>query len=243
MRASINCDLGEKDTVSELGPEVELLPYIDMANIACGGHAGSESVMRAMIQACVQHGVRIGAHPGYPDRENFGRVSKAVDVVLLRGWLAEQLGLFRGVAQELGATVHHVKPHGALYHDAASSEEIARIVVEASVEFFGNVSIVALTNSALERVARRQGLAVMGEAFGDRRYTPSLALQSRTVPGSVLTPAEAEIQVKQMLNHGTVPTSEGSKPIRFQTLCVHSDSHDSLDIVRRIRLLFDKIKY
>src|SRR5690554_762642 len=109
MRASISSDLGEKDTVSELGPEVKLLPYIDMANIACGGHAGSESVIRAMMQACVQHGVRIGAHPGYPDRENFGRVSRAADVVLLRGWLSEQPGLFRGLAKECGATVHHVK--------------------------------------------------------------------------------------------------------------------------------------
>lgn len=237
MQIYLNCDLGEKDTVSELAAELELLPYIDMANIACGGHAGSESVMRAMIQTCVQHGVRIGAHPGYPDRENFGRVSKAADVVLLRGWLSEQLGLFRGVTEELGATVHHVKPHGALYHDAASSEEIARIVVEVSVEFFGNVCIVAPPNSALERVARRQGLAVMGEAFGDRRYTPSLALQSRTVPGSVLTPAEAEIQVKQMLSLGTVPTKDGPKPIRFQTLCVHSDSPDSLEIVQIVQHL------
>lgn len=237
MRASINSDLGEKDTVSELGPELDLLPYIDMANIACGGHAGSESVMRAMIQACVQQGVRIGAHPGYPDRENFGRVSRAADVVLLRGWLSEQLGLFRSLAKECGATVHHVKPHGALYHDTASSEEIARIVVETSIKIFGDVSIVAPPDSALESVARRQGLAVMGEAFGDRRYTPSLALQSRTVPGSVLTPAEAEIQVKQMINFGTVPTSEGSKPISFQTLCVHSDSPDSLEIVRIVKQL------
>ena len=237
MRALINCDLGEKDTVSELGPELDLLPYIDMANIACGGHAGSESVMRAMIQACVQQGVRIGAHPGYPDRENFGRVSKAADVRLLRGWLSEQLGLFRGLAEELGATVHHVKPHGALYHDTASSEEIARIVVEASVEFFGKVCMVAPPDSALERVARRQGLAVMGEAFGDRRYTPSLALQSRTVPGSVLTPDEAEIQVKQMVAKGTVPTEDGPKTISFQTLCVHSDSPNSLEIVRIVKQL------
>ena len=237
MKTFLNCDLGEKDAVADLSPELELLPYIDMANIACGGHAGSESVMRAMIQACVGSGVLIGAHPGYPDRKNFGRVSRAADVGLLRGWLSEQLGLFRGVAEACGAQVHHVKPHGALYHDAASSEEIARIVVEGTMEYFGIVRMVAPQDSALESVARRQGLAVMEEAFGDRRYTPSLALQSRTVPGSVLTPAEAEIQVKQMLGQGTVPTNEGPKPINFQTICVHSDSPDSLEIVRRIKQL------
>lgn len=237
MQKLLNCDLGEKDEVSELSPELELLPYVDMANIACGGHAGSESVIRAMIQACIGHAVQIGAHPGYPDRESFGRVSMATDVGLLRGWLSEQLGLFRRLSKECGAEVHHVKPHGALYHDAASSEEIARIVVEASIEFFGEVIIVAPPNSALENVARRQGLAVMEEAFGDRRYTPSLALQSRAVSGSVLTPDEAEIQVKEMLNQGTVPTSEGPKPIRFQTLCVHSDSPNSLEIMSRIKQL------
>lgn len=241
MKKLINCDLGEKDAVSELGPELELLPFIDMANIACGGHAGSESVMRAMMRACVSHGVRIGAHPGYPDREHFGRVSRAADVGLLRGWLSEQLGLFRSVAKECGVDVHHVKPHGALYHDAASSEEIARIVVEGAMEYFGKVSMVAPPDSALESVARRQGLAVMGEAFGDRRYTPSLALQSRTVPGSVLTPAEADIQVNQMLGQNTVPTSDGPQTIRFQTLCVHSDSPDSLEIVQRIRLIWYKV--
>jgi len=237
MKTFLNCDLGEKDAVADLSPELELLPYIDMANIACGGHAGSESVMRAMIQACVGSGVLIGAHPGYPDRKNFGRVSRAADVGLLRGWLSEQLGLFRRVAQVVGVSVHHLKPHGALYHDAGSSEEIARIVVDASMEFFGEVIIVAPPDSALQSVARRQGLSVMVEAFGDRRYTASLALQSRTVPGSVLTPDEAEIQVKQMLSLGTVPTDEGPKPINFQTICVHSDSPDSLKIVRSIKQL------
>ncbi len=237
MRKYLNCDLGEKDEVSELGPELELLPFIDMANIACGGYAGSESVMRAMMQGCVRHGVRIGAHPGYPDREQFGRVSRAADVGLLRGWLSEQLGLFRVLAEECGVEVHHVKPHGALYHDAASSEEIARIVVEAVVEFFGKVIMVAPPDSVLGSVARRQGLVVLEEAFADRRYTPSLALQSRTVPGSVLTPEEAEIQVRQMLHHGTVPTTDGSRPIHFQTLCVHSDSPDSLEMVQIVKQL------
>ncbi len=237
MQKFINCDLGEKDTVSDLGPDLELLPYIDMANIACGGHAGSEAVIRAMIQACVPCGVRIGAHPGYPDRESFGRVSRAADVGLLRGWLSEQLGRFRGVAEACGVQVHHLKPHGALYHDAGSSEEIARVVVEGAMEYFGMVRMVAPQDSALESVARRQGLAVMVEAFGDRRYTPSLALQSRTVPGSVLTPAEAEIQVKQMLSLGTVPTEEGPKPIHFQTICIHSDSPDALALVNRVKQL------
>jgi UPF0271 protein len=237
MRILLNCDLGEKDDVSDLGPELELLPFIDMANIACGGHAGSEAVMRCMMVACRQYVVRIGAHPGYPDREQFGRVSRVADVGLLRGWLSEQLGLFRRVARECGMSVHHVKPHGALYHDAAESQEIAQIVVEVSVEVFGSVIMVAPPDSALERVARHRGLEVMVESFADRRYTPSLALQSRSVPGSVLSPSEAEIQVKHMLEHGTVLTSGGPKPIRFQTLCIHSDSPNSLDMVKSIKNL------
>jgi 5-oxoprolinase (ATP-hydrolysing) subunit A len=237
MKLLLNCDLGENDEISESGSDFNLLPFIDMANIACGGHAGSEAVVRAMIVACDKQGVRIGAHPSYPDRVQFGRVSRATDVGLLRGWLSEQLGLFSRVARECGVSVHHVKPHGALYHDASVSDKIARIVVESSFQILGNVVVVAPPDSALESVAVEQGLDVMAEAFADRRYTASLALQPRTTPGSVLSPGEAEIQVRQMLNHGTTPTTDGPRPIRFQTLCIHSDSPNALDMLKTIRFL------
>jgi 5-oxoprolinase (ATP-hydrolysing) subunit A len=240
MNPLLNCDIGEKDSVQDLGPELELLPYIDMANIACGGHAGSANVMRAMMVACAKVGVRIGAHPSYPDREQFGRVSRAADVGALRGWLSEQLGLFRRIADELGVTVHHVKPHGALYHDAHVSEPIADIVVKVTRTILGDVAMVGQARSALEKSANRAGLPYLTEAFADRHYTTSLALQSRTVPGSVLSATEARMQVQQLLTHGTIETPAGPQPIHFQTLCVHSDSPEAKEILTTLHPLIHK---
>jgi len=240
MNPLINCDIGEKDTVQDMDPELELLPYIDMANIACGGHAGSAEVIRAMMEACAQGRVRVGAHPSYPDREQFGRVSRAADVGALRGWLSEQLVLFRRIADELGVTVHHVKPHGALYHDAYRSQPIAQIVVEVTHAILGDVAIVGPARSALEASVGSAGLPYLAEAFADRRYTTSLDLQSRTVPGSVLSANEALMQVQQLLTHGTIETPTGPQPVHFQTLCVHSDSPDAKEILTMLHPLIHK---
>lgn len=235
MNILINCDLGEKDTIEELESELGLLPYIDMANIACGGHAGSDEVMQNMMTACRNQGVKIGAHPSYPDKARFGRVSLVSNVETLQEWLSDQLNTFRSIAISSGIQIHHLKPHGALYHDAGQNPEIAQIVVDVTMRYLGNGKIVGPADSHLESIAIRSGLAFLAEAFADRRYTPSLALQSRTTPGSVLTPDQATAQVRQMTTLGTVPTSAGPKEIRFDTLCVHSDSPGALHILQSIR--------
>lgn len=240
MRSSkylVNCDLGEKDNTDELSLDLKLLPYIDMANIACAGHAGSHDVMQFMMDACKQNNVHIGAHPSYPDRKNFGRISIPADGDKIRTWISQQLNLFLKIAAETGVTIHHMKPHGALYHDTAQLDVIAAMVVDVTQELMGSVAIVGPAGTALEAATIRVGLPYLAEAFADRRYTPSLALQSRTIPGSVLSPAQASDQIHQMITHGTVTTSDGPRPIRFDTLCIHSDSPDALTITRSLHNL------
>ena len=255
MKFLINCDLGEVDHVSKLENDKIFLRYINMANIACGGHAGSDEVMIEILKYCKRLDVLPGAHPSYPDRQNFGRTTLPATTDDIRRWTFEQVQRINDHATRSEIAIHHIKPHGALYHDTMNGLNIAEAfilgVLDANKSWKSNtakipnveqsnpstIHIVGQSGSKLEQVCIREGLPFLSEAFADRKYLPSGALQSRTIPGSVLNPEEALIQVKSMMSNGTVDSTNGPIPIKFDTICVHGDSPDALSILESISKL------
>jgi UPF0271 protein len=219
----LSADLGE----GAAGEEA-IWPLITSANVACGGHAGDEASMREAVRRAREHGVRLGAHPSYPDRANFGRKSLTMEPAALRASIAEQLDALRAIAGEL----HHVKPHGALYNDAHRDRALAEVVIEA----IGSLAIVCSDTSAMAAAARAAGTPVIREAFADRRYEADGALVSRSIAGSLLTIEEAAAQAALLVNEGVVVARDGSRlPIGFETICIHADMEGAIERLHAIR--------
>lgn len=233
MKVDLNCDLGEG-----MGHDAELMPLITTANIACGAHAGDEATMRRTIALAQQHGVAIGAHPGFPDREHFGRRERAIFPRDAGELVASQVRRLQRIAAESGASVTHVKLHGALYNMAARDRELAAGIVAALAEIAGRPSLVALAGSELERLARAgRGVPVVAEVFADRTYGADGSLTPRSRPGALITDEAAAVaQVRRMLCDGVVRTTEGGwVPVRAETVCLHGDGINAVAFARRLR--------
>lgn len=234
----LNCDMGEMDVVEDLGHDMECLDFIHMANIACDGHSGSDEVMIEVLKACKAKSVLPGAHPSYPDRQNFGRTTIPATTDDIRHWTHEQVLRLAKHASSVGVNLHHVKPHGALYHDTMNKINVAEAFIQGVLSALNDgVAIVGQSGSKLEQVCIRESLPFLSEAFADRKYLPNGALQPRSIPGSVLNTEQAVAQVKSMIENGHVISTEGPIPIRFDTVCVHGDSPDALSILQSIRQL------
>lgn len=223
----LNSDLGE-------GAEQDaaLMPWISSANIASGGHAGDGATMRATLALARRHGVAVGAHPGYPDRENFGRLEMAASAPEVREWVRTQVQALQVEAAALGVRLRHVKPHGALYHRAARDPAIARVLAAAVFECDPNLVLVGLAGSGLLAAGREAGLAVAGEAFVDRAYQEDGSLVARSDPRALLANEDdAVAQALELALHGTVTSVEGTKvSVRAETLCVHGDGPQAVAI-------------
>jgi 5-oxoprolinase (ATP-hydrolysing) subunit A len=218
----LSADLGEGAPGEE-----EIWPLIDSANVACGGHGGDEASMRDAVARAGEHGVRLGAHPSYPDRENFGRVSLAIAPDELRASLIAQLDALRAFA-----TLHHVKPHGALYNDAHRDRALAEVIIDA----IADCAIVCSDSSQMAAAARARGLRVIREAFADRRYEADGSLMSRKLAGSLLTVDEAAQQARMLAMEGAVIARDGSRiVIPFDTICIHADMEHAAERLRAIR--------
>lgn len=218
----LSADLGEGAPGEE-----EIWPLIDSANVACGGHVGDEASMRDAAARARAHGVRLGAHPSYPDRENFGRVSMSIAPDTLRASLIAQLDALRAFAP-----LHHVKPHGALYNDAHKDRALAEVIIDA----IGEMAIVCSDSSQMAAAARARGLRVIREAFADRRYEPDGSLMSRKLAGSLLTVEEAAQQARMLATEGAVIARDGSRiSVPFDTICIHADMEHAVDRLRAIR--------
>lgn len=218
----LSADLGEGAP-----GEDEIWPLIDSANVACGGHVGDDASMRDAASRAREHSVRLGAHPSYPDRENFGRVSLPVPHDELRASLVAQLDALRKFA-----TLHHVKPHGALYNDAHKDRALAEVIIDA----IGDLAIVCSDTSQMAAAARARGLRVIREAFADRRYEPDGSLMSRKLAGSLLTVEEAAAQALMLAREAAVIARDGSRiTVPFDTICVHADMQHAVDRLRAIR--------
>jgi 5-oxoprolinase (ATP-hydrolysing) subunit A len=241
VRIEISCDLGEAQTDAERAVEARLWTLVDAANVACGGHVGDLDTMREAVRAASRHGVILGAHPSFPDREGFGRRAMEIAPDTLARSLREQIGALREIAEEEGVELRRVKPHGALYNLAHNDENLASIVAEA-VQQSGQLALVASPGSALLAAGERLGLEVIAEAFGDRRYRKDGSLVPRSEEGALLLDLDdAASQAERLVSLGRVVTIEGEEiPIRFATLCVHGDMPDAVERVEAIRARIER---
>jgi len=224
----LNCDLGEG-----LNNEHLIMPLISSCNISCGAHAGSVETIDKVLALALKHDVKIGAHPSFPDRENFGRVVlKMSDTELLQS-LVEQLRLFKQRVALQNGKVHHVKPHGALYNIIAVSSSKALVVVRAIQEVFDDVKLYLPFNSRIESVALANGLDIVYEAFADRNYTDDLKLVSRGLPYAIIEdPEEIVHRVRRMAEAEQVHTVKDTiRDIKAETFCVHGDHPKVVEIL------------
>ena len=229
-----NSDLGEG-----AGTDMALMPLITSANIACGGHAGNENTMRATVALAVRNKVAIGAHPGYPDRERFGRVPMDMPARELIESIRRQVESLIAIASRMGARVTHVKAHGALYNQGERDETTARNIIFGVQAATGGheLVIVAPPGSAMLQEASGMGMRVAREGFVDRAYEGDGTLQSRSIAGSVLTdPADAARQALSFVKNGGVSAVDGTfLKLAVDTLCVHGDTPGAPDIARAVR--------
>ena len=229
-----NSDLGEG-----AGTDMALMPLVTSANIACGGHAGNDNTMRTTVELAMRHKVAIGAHPGYPDRERFGRVPMEIPSRELSESIRRQLDSLIGIAGRMGARVTHVKAHGALYNQAERDAAIARSIIFGIQAATGGheLVIVAPPGSAMLDEAKGMGMKVAREGFVDRRYEPDGTLQSRSIAGAVITnPGDAMRQALSFVKNGGVTAINGSfLKLEVDTLCVHGDTPGAADIARAVR--------
>ena len=231
MNIDLNADLGEG-----MGDDAAILPWLTSANIACGLHAGGPDVMDRTVALALQRGVRIGAHPGYPDRENFGRTDLHLSGSELRALVLYQLGALDALVRARGGTIKHVKAHGALYNRAAKDPALAKTFAEAVRDFRPDLILVGLAGSAQIEAAKAAGLQSEGEAFADRRYLPDGSLMPRSQPGAVLhDPAEAAAQAVQIARDHEVTASDGTKiHVEARTICLHGDTPGAVQIARAV---------
>jgi 5-oxoprolinase (ATP-hydrolysing) subunit A len=236
-RIDLNADVGEGATEAALEAELALIPHLTSVNVACGGHAGDSDTMARTIRAAGVHGVSVGAHPGYIDRQTFGRRRLALPHEVVRAMVAEQVATLIAVARVQHVRVTHVKPHGALYNQAASDLDLALAVAEAVREQSTTLCFVGLAGSALLEAGRRAGLPVAAEAFVDRAYTPEGSLVPRTEPGAVLEGPEAAVRQALAIVQGHyVNATDGSRvAIDADTLCLHGDTAGALAIAKAVR--------
>jgi UPF0271 protein len=228
----LNADLGEGDPCDE-----ELLQIVSSANVACGGHAGDVESMAQTVRSAIANGVAIGAHPGYPDPDGFGRQSGFMTGDALYESLTDQVTALADTAAQMGARITHVKPHGALYNDAVRDRDLADIIARVTAETPGEPAFVGMANTELELAADRHGLRFIAEAFVDRAYEPDGTLVSRKEPGAVHEDmAVATTQAVRLAEDGRVTARNGDQvDVRADTLCIHGDTPGAAEKARAVR--------
>src|SRR5438874_769284 len=199
-RIDLNCDLGELPEAIADGTQEALLRSITSANVACGGHAGDERTMRTTIEQALRAGVAVGAHPGYPDRENFGRLELKLSPQAVADSVCDQVRALAAVAAARGAKLVHVKPHGALYNQAVKNRELAEAIAQGVVKCNKNLVLMGLAESAMLDVFRDAGFAVAAEAFADRRYEPDGTLRSRKFDNALIRDPARSLQERRRCN-------------------------------------------
>ena len=228
----LNADVGEG-----VGQDAALMPLISSANIACGAHAGDAGSMRETIVLARAHGVAIGAHPSFPDREHFGRREMQLTPAELHECIVEQVRVLADIAASEGSRLHHVKPHGALYNMAARDRELAETVVRAVHSVDPTLMLFGLAGSVLLTVADRVGLRSVSEVFADRAYLPDGSLLPRDRPGSVIHSAAAvAVRAVGMARDATVTAVDDSRvSVRADTICIHGDTPGAAALALRVR--------
>jgi 5-oxoprolinase (ATP-hydrolysing) subunit A len=222
----LNCDMGELPEAIADGTQEALMRSITSVNVACGGHAGDEQTMATTIQQALRWKLAIGAHPGYPDRANFGRVELKLPGESIANTVFEQIRALAEIADGCGVRLAHVKPHGALYNQAVRSREIAEGIAKGVARWGRDVFLVGLAGSPMLDVFRQAGFAAAAEAFADRRYEPDGTLRSRKFEDALIRdPAEAGRQALSIVERGVVIACDGTEvAVDAQTICIHGDT-------------------
>jgi 5-oxoprolinase (ATP-hydrolysing) subunit A len=233
MRFDLNCDMGEGMQSDEA-----LMPYINSANIACGYHAGTESLMRSTIVLCLKYNVAIGAHPSFDDKADFGRKEMQLSEAEIYQLVTDQIIALQSIAHEFKVELHHVKPHGALYNMAARDQKIAAAIAAAVRSQDEDLELYGLSGSYLVSEAKAIGLKTKSEVFADRTYQHDGSLTPRSQPGALINEEEAAVQqVLQMVKDGTVTTVGGKVvPIVAETICIHGDGPHAVPFAKAISL-------
>ena len=229
----LNCDMGEG-----AGNDAAIMPFVSSASIACGGHAGDEDTMEATVALALQHSVAIGAHPGFADKANFGRVEMDLPHTEVYGLVTAQIYTLQKIAYRFGTTLRHVKPHGALYNMAAKDKALADTIVQAVKDVGAGLVLYGLYNSCLIAAAQEAGLQYAAEVFADRRYHTNGLLVNRQAPGAVIEDEGRSVeQVLQMVLNNTVTSIEGETlAVRPQTVCLHGDGTHAAAFAKKIHM-------
>ena len=237
MRVDLNADMGESFGAWAMGNDAALLDIVTSANIACGFHAGDPDVMARTMRMAVEKGVGIGAHPGFPDLQGFGRRRMEVSHASLANLVRYQLGAAEAMAAAAGGRVRHLKLHGAMANMAAEDEAMARTAYEAALGLRPDLVIVALAGTAQEAACEALGCAWAGEIFADRAYEDDATLVDRRKPGAMIhDPDLAGPRVAAMVRDGAIHAASGARiPARIDTICVHGDGPEALAIARGVR--------
>ena len=225
-RMDLNCDMGEISEDIADGTQESLMPSLTSVNIACGGHAGDSQTMKATIEQALRWRLALGAHPGFPDRANFGRVELSLPPEVIADSVFQQVRALADVAGGRGACVMHVKPHGALYNLAATNRAVAQAIAIGVARWSRDVALVGLAGSLMLDVFRECGFRVAAEAFADRRYEANGTLRSRKFEDALIRdPAEAGQQALQIAERGRVVACGGTEIVtNAQTICIHGDT-------------------
>ncbi len=213
---TLNCDLGEG-----IGNDAALMPYIDEANIACGFHAGDAFTMRETVALCIRHGVKMGAHPSYLDRENFGRKEIELSPEEIYLLVKKQIEILNQIVKTAGGTLNHVKPHGALYNTSAKNPDVAKAIAKAVKDIDPSLILFGLKGSLSIEVAQTMGLKTADEAFADRRYESDGSLTPRSQPGACFT------EIQDVLDQ--------VEKIKADTWCIHGDGPYALEFAKALK--------
>ncbi len=237
FKIDINADMGEGFGHYKIGNDEELIKYVTSINVACGFHAGDPNVMRETIRLAKKYGVNVGAHPSYPDLQGFGRRSMKMRKEELINFIIYQLGALSGFLKIENMSLSHIKPHGALYNDAANDKEIALAIGEAVSLFDKNLPIVGLANSPAIKIWKKMGLRVREEVFADRNYKDDGTLVPRSEENALLKdPEEIAKRIYNMVSERKIKTTTGKKiSVSFDTICIHGDTKNAPEIARKIK--------
>jgi UPF0271 protein len=235
-RIDLNCDMGELPQAIADGTQEALMPSFTSINIACGGHAGDAQTMQTTIEQALRWKLSIGAHPGYPDRANFGRAELSLSPEAIADSVYQQVRALAEIADRNHVSLTHVKPHGALYNQAVNNRQLANAIATGVARWRTDIVLVGLAGSPMLDVFREAGFPVAAEAFADRRYERDATLRSRKHEDALIhDPAEAGRQALSIVEQGFVLASDGSKvAVSAQTVCIHGDTPGAVQIAATV---------
>lgn len=233
----LNCDMGESFGAWKMGNDAALMDYVSSVNIACGFHAGDASVIRKTVETAIKKQVAVGAHPSFPDLQGFGRREMKMSEQEIYDIVLYQVSALKGICEALGGRLNHVKPHGALYNQAAKNAAISRATAEAVKAIDNNLTFYGLSGSFLISEAEKINLITASEVFADRTYQTNGSLTPRSQPNALINETEKAVkQVLQMIETQTVTAASGETiSIKAETVCIHGDGEHALEFARTIR--------